>query len=369
LRWHWDGQGNVMDAGRRARLALIDQWRGGLRHVLFAHTMDDVAETFLMRLKRGSGVDGLSGMASVRHLPAQDAVPGRIDGVCPPLSATADTMGGYDILRPCLAMRREELRHYIRTLQVPWVDDPTNDDARFERVRMRRLLAVLEEEGLGAARLAETAERLSASRDVLVLRAVEVWERIGREGFFGAQDAGPVPTGELFLDRDGFEAVERDTRRRLLSSALQYVASTAYRPRAEKVDAALESLLSGGNATLNGCEIRCGRTRLHLFREYKAVQDLSAPVTESGEWDTRWCLHHDERPHLTVRALGEEGWRQVPEKPPGSPPHVSARSLPALWEGDRLVACRALGFGPAHPLRLRPMRQGGLTFAKFLMTH
>jgi tRNA(Ile)-lysidine synthase len=55
LRWRWDGQGNLQDAARRARLALIDRWRRGIEHVLMAHTPDDVAETFLMRLARDRG--------------------------------------------------------------------------------------------------------------------------------------------------------------------------------------------------------------------------------------------------------------------------------------------------------------------------
>jgi tRNA(Ile)-lysidine synthase len=58
LRWRWDGQGNLQDAARRARLALIDRWRRGIEHVLMGHTQDDVAETFLMRLARGRGSRG-----------------------------------------------------------------------------------------------------------------------------------------------------------------------------------------------------------------------------------------------------------------------------------------------------------------------
>ncbi|MBT8411376.1 MAG: tRNA lysidine(34) synthetase TilS, partial [Octadecabacter sp.] len=167
LRWHWDGKGNVQDAARQARLALIDRWREGVEHVLFAHTQDDVAETLLMRLARGSGVEGLSAMAARRHVTphkggyapvleadvTQTAPP-------PPALGASEVGRGFHVIRPMLGMSRAELRHYADTLHVPYVDDPSNADPRFDRVKARQILTALAPLGLNAKGLAETAGRM-----------------------------------------------------------------------------------------------------------------------------------------------------------------------------------------------------------------
>ncbi|MEF9605892.1 tRNA lysidine(34) synthetase TilS, partial [Paracoccus sp. PXZ] len=69
LRWTRRGGGNLMAAAREARLRLLADWaqRHGLSAVLLGHTLDDQAETLLMRLNRGAGVDGLSAMAPARE--------------------------------------------------------------------------------------------------------------------------------------------------------------------------------------------------------------------------------------------------------------------------------------------------------------
>ncbi len=91
---HWDGRaasGNLPDAGRQARRRLLAEWaaRRGLEAVVLAHTADDLAETFLMRLSRGAGVDGLSAMAG------------------------AFEAEGIRFLRPLLGVRRGALRAWL----------------------------------------------------------------------------------------------------------------------------------------------------------------------------------------------------------------------------------------------------------------
>lgn len=320
LRWTWDGTGNLQDAARRARLTLIGGWCGDIEHVLFAHTRDDVAETFLMRLERGSGVDGLSAMAALRRVPE-----------------------GFRQVRPLLGERRADLRHYADTLRIPYVDDPSNEDPRFGRARTRKAMTAL---GLDVDALADTAARLARARLALEARVAEVASRIAREG-----GALGLPTGIAEINRDGLAWVERETQLRLFARAIGWVSGAPYRPRAMALEDALDRALGGAGTTLHGAQIVVGRESIHVVREPAAVARAEA-VGGEGAWDGRWCLSGDAIDGLGVRALGEEGWRQVAEKPPGAPPHALALSLPAVFDNDRLVACAHLGHGPAHEIRL-----------------
>jgi tRNA(Ile)-lysidine synthase len=364
LRWHWDGQGNLQDAARRARLALIDRWRGGIRHVLMAHTQDDVAETFLMRLARGSGVEGLSAMAERRYATPHP-------GSCRPLSDADVTQAGdppprptrgvagvpahspgFHVIRPLLEERRADLRHHVTTLKVPFVDDPSNDDPAFARARVRDALAEIDIE---VPVLAETARRLARARDALAARAREVAERVVTIG----------PYGILRFDRDGFAEVERDTQLRLLAAALQWIAGADYRPRAVPLEALLDRALAGGGGTLHGAQVDVTRDEIVVIREFSAVSSEVAVAGPSSLWDGRWKIYGPPIKGLQVRALGDDGWRQIlraeqaeggtrgPEIMP-RPSHAVARTLPAVFEGDRLVGFVPCAFGLGYVAEFRP---------------
>jgi tRNA(Ile)-lysidine synthase len=218
-----------------ARGWLIDRWRRGIEHVLMAHTQDDVAETFLMRLARGSGVEGLSAMAEHRYVtPHQWRVwcpsGSRNDAKgAPPPEPTRRVAGvpafspGFHVIRPLLEETRADLRHYVRTLRVPFVDDPSNEDPKFDRVRARAALAEI---GIDTSVMAATAQRMARAREALA-RGQKRW----RNGSWRR------PPWHVRIDRDGFAKVERDTQLRLLAAALQWVGGAEYRPRAAPLEA------------------------------------------------------------------------------------------------------------------------------------
>lgn len=331
LRWSWGGQGNLQDAARRARLALIGAWAGGAP-VLFAHTRDDLAETLLMRLRRGSGVDGLSAMAERQW----------VGGGGP----------GFLQLRPLLFARRTELRHYADTLRLPYSDDPSNDDPRFERVRTREAIAAL---GLDVEHLALSAERIARARVALEARVDAIAAHIAREG----RSLGH-PTGIAEIDRDGLAAVDRETQLRVLARAIAWVTGADYPPRSATLEDALDRTLSGGGTTLHGAQILVGRSDVLILREAAAAEG-PVPADGGGVWDGRWRLRGPAQPGWTLRALGEDGWRQIGEKPRGTPPFAAALSLPALFDGPGLVAAPHFGLDPGGPgagveIRLDPAR-------------
>ena len=362
LRWHWAGSGNVQDAARRARLSLIDQWRGDLRHVLFAHTVDDQAETVLMRLARGSGVDGLSGMAPTREVaPHAIAVPSLepelMAGLAPPRDAV---MPGYRVLRPCLGMERSELRHYLTVLKGRWVDDPSNDNRDFERVRIRHLLSLLREDGLTTTVLADTARRMARARDGLTARLVDAVRVLTSD----------APLGQVRIDRDGFAALDEETRLRLLTAGLCYVSGAEYRPRAASSEALLARVLSGGGGTLHGAEVLMEKAHLRIVRERSAVADVNAVL--GVLWDDQWVVTDPSgacSSDARVRALGEDGWNQIADRTAAGIPFRAALSVPAVWSDRTLLACPALGFGPELKVSRFVLGRPDTGFEAFCLSH
>jgi tRNA(Ile)-lysidine synthase len=175
----WSGRKpstGLQEAARLERYRLLaDAARtASASHVLTAHTLDDQAETVLIRLTRGSGVSGLAAMARIAPVP-----------------------GGNDIalVRPLLDLRKAQLLATLRKAGIAYADDPSNRDPRFTRARFRAAMPALEREGLNAERLALLARRvrraevaLEAVVDAAVAAlAPEPWPDTGPIGFPAVQ--------------------------------------------------------------------------------------------------------------------------------------------------------------------------------------
>lgn len=208
--------GNVQAQARAVRYALLEEWRAArsLDWLLTGHQADDQIETLLARLNRGAGVSGLASVRARRGA----------------------------ILRPMLTMRRAELRAYCEAEGVPFIDDPSNDDSRFDRVKLRKMLAgsdLFDPEGIGRSveALGDAVAALDWMTDGLEA------ERIAAEG-----DA-------LTLDPAG---LPREIQRRLLLRMIEKTNPQAETPRGPSVDQALVQLFDGKTVSLADCVIAGG---------------------------------------------------------------------------------------------------------------
>jgi len=157
---------NLEQAARKARYAFLERTakRKSAKYVLTAHTMDDQAETVLLRLMRGSAGSGLGGMDAVR-----------------PLGSSSSLKSGTSIklVRPLLWARRSDTENYCRLRKTPFLTDEMNNDLGFSRVRVRRQLLPLMQSFNNriVEAISRTATQLREDRAVLATDSDELLQR------------------------------------------------------------------------------------------------------------------------------------------------------------------------------------------------
>lgn len=309
LTWEgWDGSGNLQAEARHARYHLLADWakRHALDNVALGHTADDQAETFLMRLARESGVDGLSAMEARRMV------------------------NGVRFVRPLLDVTRLQLRDHLRELGVGWIEDPSNEDERFDRVKARKVLTALAPLGIDAEILGGVVRNMQAVRRTLDVIACKF-----------AQETVRFDQGDVLIDVAAYWPMSDEIRRRVLAQILRWLSSAEYSPRWLPLMKFEAALLLGKNATLHGCYATRKQDVIRITREAEAVKDTIAAPGEV--WDSRWRVTGPETPGAEVRMLGEAGLKHCPDWRASALPRPSLLASPAVWRGETLLSAPLAG--------------------------
>lgn len=196
VRWTGTKPATGLQAAARAaryRLLATAADEAGAGHVLTAHTLDDQAETVLMRMARGSGLTGLAGMARA--------------AVMPP-----DGGGKVKLVRLFLDIPKARLIATLQAAGVTFADDPSNRQARFTRVRLRGLMSALAAEGLDASRLALLARRVARAEAALEAVVATAAERL--------ELASSSSDHQIAFDAPDFAKLPDEIALRLLSRAI-----------------------------------------------------------------------------------------------------------------------------------------------------
>jgi tRNA(Ile)-lysidine synthase len=330
LTWQGDKPSSgLQETARAARYALMadairrEHASGGQHRCLVtAHHADDQAETLLMRLARGSGASGLAGMRSRSEL------------------------HGITILRPLLSVTKEQLIATLQSLGGQWVDDPSNTNADFERVRVRAAKPHLDALGFDSARLALSAQRLARADDALEALTDQLALNSSLSHHGGA-------FGSLYLA--AFRSGSPEARIRLLGRLLASHGGDSEPARLSQLEALDDHIASSGDkdsaTTLGGCALRwsAARGKLQVFREPGRfpLQEVLLSPGQSAVWDNRFVVSLQSHPQsasasdkgqIAVRALGSAAYATLRRTLKRDIPALAGAALPAFFQSSNLIA-------------------------------
>jgi len=233
---HWKGekpQSSLMARARRARYQLLYECaRFHDAKVIFTgHNFDDVAETYLMRAARA------------RRAQDESALPRGLAA----MSRESLLYGEVRLIRPLLALRRADLRQFLKNQAVSWIEDPSNEDERFERVRLRHTLD-----------------------EATIMAAGEAWFE---------DDFLPQYLADLACLVGGADHF------RLASPQFYH----------------LKSNESFTRFTWGGCVIEKQSQRVRLWRERRNLAAITVPAQSDAVWDNRYQITNESGQEIFIR--------------------------------------------------------------------
>ena len=250
----------IQSKARRARYDLMTAWcsEHGASVVATAHTMDDQAETVLMRMARTASIDSLASIHRVTD------------------------WNGIAVHRPLLGERRADLRAFLQVLGQGWIDDPSNEDERFERVRVRKAMAALGEAGVTVPGLADLARQALEISHAL-WGATEDWVDAHAE---------PHDMGYVRLSATAFADHTGGLETRILGRLIcRFGAGKMPEPAELERLSAWLVIGASGRRTLGGAMIARRERDIIIGREPGRIDPV--PVTVPGSGQVRWDQRFD----------------------------------------------------------------------------
>lgn len=284
--------------------------RIGAETILLGHTSDDRAETVWMRLTAGAGVSGLTAMPPLSPHPVWP------DG------------DGLWIARPLIDQTRAGVRHWLSAQGLDWIEDPSNENANFTRIRVRKTLSRLGAQGFETERLSGLSETSGVIDEALAGAAARLL----------LETADIQPWGGLLLDRASLNAAPAGLRRRAVAAAIALVSGSPL-PAPRGVDAILNGLTNGEPATGGGAALTRWRDGFWLVREpgRDPIPTVSLEPGEMRVWDGRWRITSGSE-DLDIGPLGAEYSGYAGSGALERVPGLARPTLPALRQGGTVLA-------------------------------
>lgn len=221
-----------------------------ISYLFLAHHQSDQIETFLARLARGSGIDGLSAIKPNTK------------------------RKGIHLLRPLLTTSKTELTDFLKHQGISWIEDPMNQDTSFERVKWRQFLGTLNNNGLTQKAMSLSVQRLNRAREALTFYKDSF---IRKHLYFSS-------LGYIKIDNEPFFALPEEIKIRVLSYAIQEVGQSEKPLSLESLESLVKRLPA--RATLGECIIISHKKGLFIGKESdRQEKEKFIPPNTRTKWD------------------------------------------------------------------------------------
>ena len=248
---NWEGKiakNNIQKKARDMRYYLISKYciKNKIKYLLTAHHEDDQIETFFIRLIRGSGLTGLSSMQEKTKYNNR-----------------------LKIVRPFLSFRKNELKYVTLNYFKTYIKDPSNNDEKFLRVRIRKYRKKMEREGLDTRKIKKTVDNLlSANQAINFYKNKALHKHVT---FISKNKC--VISKQIFLD-EAEEIIFKS-----FSDILSLVSGTYYPPRSKKVLNLINRFKNSkfNKSTLGGCVVEEKDNFVLISKELKLRKTLYQP--------------------------------------------------------------------------------------------
>lgn len=328
----WQGKKPVTRIEETARFARYDLLineckKEGIRYLCLAHNKRDNAETFFIRLAKSSGVDGLSAMRAMSN------------------------RGGVVLLRPLLDFSRDEIEATNNAFSQGWIEDPSNQNERYERVKWRNAMPYLASLGLTGDVIVKAAAKQAAVSEFLKSLESEFYSAYTQLN----------PFGFVSVDRQAFVKLHKELAVRILKRLLMTVGATSasdYPPKSESIADLYTKIITdnlGGGATLFNTKVMKKEkgNRLYIVKELRAcMPDTKIKKgQQSIVWD-RFVVSFSRKVDADGLVVGAMGNLRLPDGVKDKAKTLPAAVLttcPVIKDKDGLLLIPLLGYNRDMP--------------------
>ena len=225
---------NIQHNARKIRYSLLNKEckKKKIKFILTGHHKNDQIETFLIRLSRGSGVQGLSAMDTTSYLE-----------------------GNTKILRPFLTESKKNLIFITKKIFKTYIKDPSNNNKKFLRSNIRKLLPILKKYGIGENQIIKSINNLKSSSKTINIYFQDVLKKVVKK-----------KDKKILIKKDELFSLNEELQIRILGFVIKSLNKFDYPPRSKKILIALKYLNSKRETkhSLGGCLLRSGNNIIYI---------------------------------------------------------------------------------------------------------